>query len=55
MDTATYEPDVLASCHQPLLSQLYFFPLSVREGEGFAGSGARPARRLRDLPVMLLK
>lgn len=55
MDTATSEPDVLASCHQPLLSQLYFFPLSVREGEGFAGSGARPARRLRDLPVMLLK
>lgn len=45
MDAATSEPDGLASCHQPLLSQLYFFPLGVREGEGFAGSGARPAPR----------
>lgn len=55
MDTATYEPDVLASCHEPLLSQLYFFPLGVREGEGFAGSSAHQARCLRCPPVKLLK
>lgn len=55
MDTATYEPDVLASCHEPLLSQLYFFPLGVREGDGFAGSSVRQARWLRCLPVKLLK
>lgn len=50
MDAATREPEVLASCHQPLLSQLYFCPLGMREGDGFARSGAR-----RDPPVRLLK
>lgn len=34
MDRATYELDILASCHQLLLSQLYFFPLSMRVRKG---------------------
>ena len=55
MGAAACEPDVWASCHRPLLSQLYFLPLGEREGEGLAASGARPARRLRHPPVMLLE
>lgn len=50
MDTATYEPDVSASCHQPLLSRLYFFPAAcgkgkVSQGAALAGSALRLSRR----------
>lgn len=45
MGTAAREPDASVSCVQPSLSQLYFFPPAMWEGEGFAGSCARPAPR----------
>lgn len=46
MDTATDEPDVSASCHQPLLSRLYFFPAACGKGKVSQGAAlGTPAPR----------